>query len=104
MAAPLAVRVGRGPCPLCAETITFKRSAGGKLTWRCDVCDVSGFAEPTGPGEDRLLKTITGFKKADPTPPEPAPIIRDESRKTPEPPKIKKQAFGFDLSQLGSPS
>jgi hypothetical protein len=87
MPAPTAERLGRGPCPHCAETITFRRSSGGKLTWRCDACESSGYAEQGGPAFTALMAQITKAA-ASPEPsgtpaPKPTPNIRDASRKPP---------------------
>ena len=86
MAGPTSERVGRGPCPFkgCDEAITYRRSSGGKLTYRCDVCDRSGYAEPGGSG---FLALMASIKKSDAPPGAPAdpvpaePIKRDASRK-----------------------
>jgi len=88
MAGPTSERVGRGPCPFkgCDEPITYRKSSGGKLTYRCDVCDRSGYAEPGGSGFQSLLASI---KKSDAAPvsdPAPEPVAdpnkRDASRKS----------------------
>lgn len=59
MAKP-ATKEGRGRCPNCGESVTFKRSSGGKLTFACDAdgCDSSGYAEPGGGTERKWLSTI----------------------------------------------
>ena len=57
-------KVGRGSCPMsgCGEPVTYRKSSGGLLTWRCDCCDSSGFMDPAGTAYRRSLATI----KADP--------------------------------------
>lgn len=65
MAGPTSQRVGRGPCPLCAEIITYRRSTGGKLTFKCDDCGISGFCEP---GELAHQKLMVAIVTRDPEP------------------------------------
>ena len=69
MAAATAQKVGLGACPIatCGQPVHFKRSGGGKLTYKCGYCDTSGFADQGGTGEAAWLATID--KKADPAPP-----------------------------------
>lgn len=95
--AKVAERVGRGPCPNCGESVTFKRSSGGLLNFRCDACCSTGYAEASGPAYRKWSRTITPFEPADPAPaPGPAP----GPAPTPAPaPPTKRAAFALgDLS------
>jgi predicted RNA-binding Zn-ribbon protein involved in translation (DUF1610 family) len=73
------VKVGRGPCPECGETITFRRSAGGLLAHKCDNCDSTGFCEPGGRTHAKRMAALTEHQDpatapaATPTPSTPAP-------------------------------
>lgn len=67
MAGPTSQRVGRGPCPVCSESITYRRSSGGKLTFKCDACGISGFCEPGESAHDKLMLSIVS-KDPEPTP------------------------------------
>lgn len=84
-------KVGRGICPnaSCGEPVTYRKSAGGMLTHKCDCCDSSGYAEPNGAAYRERMATIKNAAPpadpADPTPP-PAPA--------------KKERAGFNLGQL----
>ena len=71
MGRPTTEKVGRGPCPnaSCGETVTYRKSAGGMLTHKCEVCDSSGYAEPGGSAFNERMASI---KKID-APPAPAP-------------------------------
>jgi hypothetical protein len=64
MARAASEKVGRGTCPMhgCGEPVTYRKSSGGLLTWRCDGCDSSGFMDARGSAYSRSLDTI----KADP--------------------------------------
>jgi hypothetical protein len=90
-------KLGRGACPFkgCDEPVTFRRSSGGKLTFKCDACDQSGFSEPGGVGYTAALATIKRI--AAPTP-APAPEMQPElpPNRIPEPTKTspKKPASG----------
>ena len=84
-----AHREGKGPCPICTATVSFKRSSGGKLTYTCPSCDTSGYAEQGGDGEKKWLATIAKPAAADPDIIEP-------------PPPARAARAGFDLSQLGA--
>lgn len=53
-----AEKVGRGSCTHCGEPVTYRRSSGGKLTWKCDGCDSSGYAEPGGKHHADCMATI----------------------------------------------
>lgn len=86
MAAATAQKVGLGACPIatCGQPVHFKRSGGGKLTYKCGYCDTSGFADEGGSGEAAWLKTIA-------KPAAPAPAA--------DPPAPTKKA-GFSLENL----
>lgn len=88
MAKP-AEKVGRGKCPQCDEPVTFKRSSGGLLTYACDCCDTSGYAQPGGAGFAAWSKSIKG---AEPEPKAPAPPAA-----SPEPAPAKR---GFSMENL----
>lgn len=91
--ATVAERVGRGPCPHCGELVTFKRSSGKLLNFKCDACCSTGYCEPGGACHGKWSKTIKPFA-ADPAPsPGPAP----ESTPTPAP---AKKASVFSLEDL----
>jgi hypothetical protein len=93
MPAP-AKRAGRGPCPYCAEPVTFKVSAGGLLNFKCDACQGSGYAEQGGTTYRAWQKGIKPFESADPAPADPPA--------KPEPaPAPKPRRGGFELGQLG---
>ena len=55
-------KVGRGICPnaSCGEPVTYRKSAGGMLTHKCDCCDSSGYAEPGGTAYRERMATIKG--------------------------------------------
>jgi len=64
-------KAGRGPCPVCGSTVMFRASPSGKLTFNCDDCDFSGYADPGGVAHGKLTASI---KQPAPAPsPEPAP-------------------------------
>lgn len=91
MAGPTSEKVGRGVCPFtgCGEPVTYRKSSGGKLTFRCDACDRSGYAEPGGTGYRDCLATIKGATAATPSPsPAGAP--------TPQPPAAPKARSFMD--------
>lgn len=71
-----AARVGRGPCPFCREPVTFKKSSGALLNFKCDACFSSGYAEPGGTTHDAWAKTIKPFAP-EAAPPGPAPTGGD---------------------------
>lgn len=84
-------KVGRGPCPnaSCGEPVTYRLSAGGMLTHRCDCCDSSGYAEPGGKAYAERMASIT--KPAAPaTPATPTPT-------TAASPKPKRHALDLGL-------
>ena len=87
MAAVTALKVGLGACPntTCGQPVHYKRSGGGKLTYRCGYCDSSGFADEGGAAETAWLSTI-----AKPIAAAPAPS---------DPPAPAKKA-GFNLASL----
>lgn len=53
-------RVGRGPCPMCGDRVTFHRTAGGMLNYECeaDGCGHSAYAHKGGGQEKRWLASI----------------------------------------------
>lgn len=63
-------KAGRGPCPCCGEPLFFRTTASQKLSYACESCDSSGFAEPGGKAHRRWADSIT--EPAD-NPPAPAP-------------------------------
>lgn len=77
--ATVAERVGRGPCPNCGEPVTFKRSAGKLLNFKCDACASSGYSEPGGDCHEKWARAIKPFAPAapagntEPDPPASAP-------------------------------
>lgn len=62
-------KAGRGPCPTCGETVLFRKSSVGRLTYSCDHCDTSGYSEPNGKGHRKWEAGLAPI--ADDTPPEP---------------------------------
>lgn len=71
MARVLSEKIGRGPCPSCGESVTFRKSSGGMLTHKCDGCDSTGYAEPGGKAYQTRMATIQresapASSKADP--------------------------------------
>lgn len=68
-------RVGRGPCPMCGDRVTFHRTASGLLNFECDAddCGASAYAHKGSANERKWLASIE-----QPAAPEPA-------RKEPEP-------------------
>lgn len=99
MAAKPSEKVGRGFCPFknCAEPVTYRRSSGGKLTFRCEACDRSGYAEPGGSGHKDCLASIPGELK-------PVAAAVQELVSTPAPaatpitqePATKRKGFSLD--------
>lgn len=89
--ATVAERVGRGPCPNCGELLTFKRSAGKLLNFKCDACCSSGYSEPGGSTHDKWARTIKPFA-AEAAPPISAP----ESKPAPAPAVAKKAGFSLE--------
>lgn len=79
-------KVGRGACPCCGETVTYRTSKGGLLTHRCDNCDSNGYAEPGGIAYRQRMATI----KAD----------TDPAPKDAPPPQPKPVKAGFSLGSL----
>lgn len=80
MGRPTSEKVGRGACPCCGTAVTYRRSAGGFLTHKCDECDSTGYAEPGGKAYAARMATIKGEAA-------PAPAPKGEE---PTPPKTKK--------------
>ena len=68
-------KAGRGPCPHCGEAVFFRSTASQKLTFDCEACDSSGFAEPGGKCFKAWASRMTPMDgKATPGPaPSPAP-------------------------------
>lgn len=87
--AQVAERVGRGPCPHCGETVTFKRSSGKLLNFRCDACCSTGYSEPGGSAHSEWERAI----KSDRPAAQPAPGT--SAPKAPAP-----RAGKFDLEAL----
>ena len=83
-------KVGRGLCPnaSCGEPVTYRKSAGGMLTHKCDCCDSSGYAEPGGQAYAWRMATIKD-------PAQPAPKV-DE----PPVPQAPVKRSGLDLGAL----
>lgn len=79
-------KVGRGTCPndRCGEPVTYRKSAGGMLTHKCEACDSSGYAEPGG---DAYKWRMASIKDAPPADKKPEP-------KT-EPVAAKRAAFSM---------
>lgn len=110
MPAPLPEKVGFGPCPnkYCKSSspILFRLSSGArKLTWKCDRCDTSGYAEPHGGGYADMLDAVTEKLTAEaadtPAPAAvaaPAPKPKHAPEPTPKPPRAAPR--GFNLGQL----
>lgn len=92
--AKAAPKAGRGPCPHCSETVTFRTSAGGMLKFKCDACDSAGFAEEGGTTYKKWSASIT---KPEPAP---APPSAPEAKHNDKPARAPREAF--DLSQLGA--
>jgi hypothetical protein len=85
-------KAGEGPCPVCKRPVFFRTTTSGKLTYACDGCDTSGFADPNGEGHRKWAASIA--KPANtPAPPPPAP-------NAPAPPAPKPKSSAFDLGQL----
>lgn len=90
-------RVGRGPCPVkgCAASVTFRRSAGGFLTYKCGACDSSGFAESGGQAYKAQMAAMT--VESDPEPaPTPTPTPKPTPIKSDEPVPVKKSGFSLE--------
>ncbi len=85
--ATVAKRVGRGPCPNCGESVTFKCSAGQLLNFRCDACCSTGYCEPGGSCDAAWSKTIKPFVVGEGTRPdlglEPVKPVPDYAPPTP---------------------
>lgn len=88
MARATSEKVGRGACPDCGEPVMYRRSSGGMLCHKCEMCDSSGYAAPGGEAYRKRMATIKApapeaapkaaeapAPKAAPTPP-PAPAKR----------------------------
>ena len=66
-------KAGRGPCPVCGSKVMFRASSSGKLTFTCDECDFSGYADPGGQAHEKLSASITQPAPAPSPAPEPQP-------------------------------
>lgn len=103
MARAASEKVGRGVCPMhgCGEPVTFRKSGGGLLTWRCDGCDSSGFMDPRGSAYQR---SISAMKPGDGVAPG-APVLVPElpvdtaPARKPKPPAPAARP-AFDLGAL----
>lgn len=76
MARATSEKVGRGACPDCGEPVMYRKSSGGMLTHKCEMCDSSGYAAPGGEAYKKRLATIdnpAGGPPADPPESDPAP-------------------------------
>lgn len=107
MAAKPSEKVGRGFCPFknCGEPVTYRRSSGGKLTFKCDACDRSGYAEPGGSGHADCMSTLTQVVAAvrellAPAPAESAPRQQQPSIADTTPPPPPAAKAGFSLGAL----
>lgn len=96
-------KVGRGLCPNahCGEPVMYRKSSGGMLTHKCEVCDSSGYAAPGGDAYAKRMATI----KVKATPAADPPITRSpaldpEPEKVPEPPKKRVANSAFSLGDL----
>lgn len=79
-------KVGRGLCPQigCGEPVVYRKSAGGMLTYKCENCDSSGYAEPGGDAYKARMTSIIDSAKpratfvdpANPPAPTPTPAKR----------------------------
>ena len=58
-------KLGRGKCVCCGDAVTYRKSKGGKVTFRCDSCDMSGFMEHGGGAHQRAIATIAGSAPAE---------------------------------------
>lgn len=96
MAGPTSGKVGRGAClnPKCGEPVTYRRSKGGLLSWKCDGCDHSGFAQPGGDYFRDAIATIKG--QAIPAPAPKAPALEPELPPHAIPAPPKRAASFFD--------
>lgn len=92
MGRPKNPKAGRGPCPGCREPVHFRLSPQtNRLSYNCDHCDHSAYAESGGTAHAKWLASIP---KDAPAPP-PTPAANDPAAPIP---KDKRKAF--DLSQL----
>lgn len=83
-------KIGRGKCPHCGEPVTYRRSAGGYLTHKCEACDSSGYAEPGGTAYKARMATIDQR-------PQPVPEDEEKPAATPAPKAARK---GFALGDV----
>lgn len=86
-------KAGRGPCPNCGESVLFRKSpASGRLTYACDHCDHSAYAEPGGAAHAKWSAALVHVEPELDVKPEPAPA---------PPAPVKKGRSIFELGQLG---
>lgn len=92
-------KVGRGACPCCGESVMYRQTSGGKLSFACDACDLSGYMPAGSEAERKALATI---KTPIPKPaPEPAPKGQPQPAPEPSPAPAPKAARSvFDLANL----
>lgn len=59
-------KVGRGPCPMCGDRVTFHRTAGGMLNYECeaDDCGHSSYAHKGSARERQWIASIQGASAA----------------------------------------
>lgn len=82
MARAPAEKVGQGTCPDagCGHPVMYRKSAGGMLSHRCDLCDSSGFAPP---GSDAYKRRMATIDKPAPVP-ENKPALEPENKPAPK--------------------
>ncbi len=76
-------RVGRGPCPMCGDRVTFHRTAGGLLNYECDAdgCGHNAYAHQGGERERQWLASIAKPDTPAAPAPEAAPVAPGPARK-----------------------
>jgi len=93
MPRPKNPKAGRGPCPCCKQPVLFRLSpATSRLSYTCDHCDHSAYADAGGLAQRTWLASIP---KDPAETPSPAPAAND-----PAPPKPAAKRGGFSLSDL----
>ena len=74
MARPKNPKAGRGPCPGCGEPVLFRLSpATQRLSYSCDQCDHSAYADPGGARHAAWSKAMTKAEPDEPAKSEPKP-------------------------------
>lgn len=92
-----ASKVGRGPCPLCGDRVSFFRTAGGLLNYACQACDHNAYADKGGKAESKWLASIDDPAEKPEQAGDPAPAPSP----TPAPaPKPKRTASAFAVGNL----